>query len=390
MKVAVDATPLMRKPDGVGRYSSSLVSELVRQDSDNTYRAIGFLNDRTKHHAIPKNELKYEYIPLPRQVYSQWFKRVGPVSVNRWLSSRPDVVLYPNFVAFPKVKGAKSILIIHDLAFIDMPETIAQRGRTMEKVLPGNLSYLQKFVPRSIEQADAIVAVSEETQAAIAKRYGINASDITVVPNAVDNRFFAKYTKDELQVVQKHYGLPEDFILFLGTIEPRKNVMRLLEAYEKLPAKLRETYPLVLAGKKGWKSDDIYAKIKSMLEQGHTILTTGFIEDEHLPGLLQSANALVFPSIHEGFGLPILEGFASGVPVICSDIAPMNRLAENAAAFIDPESPTTITNALKSVLGSKQKRQDLRAKGKTVAKKHTWHASAQIMKQLINHLANHK
>src|SRR5690606_15924536 len=128
----------------------------------------------------------------------------------------------------------------HDLAFIDMPETISRRGVAMERLLPGNLAYLEKFVPRSIEQADAVVAVSEETRDAIAKRYGINASDIAVVPNAVDDRFFAAQSQTAKLDVQKHYGLPEDFILFLGTIEPRKNVMRLLEAYEKLPATLRE------------------------------------------------------------------------------------------------------------------------------------------------------
>lgn len=389
MQVAIDATPLLRKPDGVGRYSSSLISELIRLDSESNYRAIGFANDRLKPHSIDKSELKYEYLHIPRQAYSQWFKRIAPVSVNRWLKKQPDVVLYPNFVAFPKIKHAKSILVIHDLAFIDLPETISQRGPVMEKILPSNLPYLQKFVPRSIEQADAVVAVSEETQAAIAKHFGINVSDITIVPNAVDDRFFKKLKQEDLQTVQTRYGLPEDFILFLGTIEPRKNVLRLLEAYEKLPAALREDYPLVLAGKKGWQSEEIYAKINEMLEQGHAIITTGFIEDEDLPGLLQSANALVFPSIHEGFGLPILEGFASGVPVICSDIAPMNRLAEDAAIFIDPESANSIKRAMESLLNSKTNQTEMKRKGKAVAKKHTWTNSAQIMKELIHHLANH-
>src|SRR5690606_21115304 len=113
MKVVVDATPLLRKPDGVGRYSSSMLRELVKLDAQNSYSAIGFVNDRFSHHSIPSDVLKYEYLPFPRQAYSQWFKRINQLPVNRWLNKQPDVVLYPNFVAFPRIKDAKSILVIH-------------------------------------------------------------------------------------------------------------------------------------------------------------------------------------------------------------------------------------------------------------------------------------
>lgn len=393
MNIYIDATSLLRKPDGVGRYASSVTRALLEIDKDNSYRALAFADDRPKHKAIPSSELKYEYLPIPRQVYNQWFKRVGQVSVNRWLKKQPDMVIYPNFVNFPKIKGAKSILVVHDLAYLEVPETLTKRklGK-LEKVVPKsfvrpNLHYLEKFVPRALEQASAVVAVSEETRDALAAQYGMNVSDITVIPNAVDERFFARRTAEEIQSVKNKYGLPDDFILFLGTIEPRKNLMNLLEGYAGLPAKLREKYPLVLAGNKGWNSQDIDARIHELLSEGNSILTTGFVEDEDLPALFKSANLLLWPSIHEGFGLPILEAMAAGTPVVTSDLAPMNRLAEDAALFVTPDKPATITSSAKRVLESPKLSKEMVSKGKAVAKKYQWEASAQLMLELIHQIS---
>jgi len=390
MNIYIDATSLLKKPDGVGRYASSVVGSLIDIDKANHYRALAFAGDRTRHRAIPADKLKYEFLPLPRQIYNQWFKRIGQVSINRWLKKSPDLVIYPNFVNFPKIKHTKSIVVVHDLAYLEAPATLAKRsfGR-LEKVVPKslvkpNLHYLEKFVPRSLDQATAVVAVSEETRDAIAKQYGLNASDITVIPNAVDERFFARRPADEAQAIKVKYGLPDDFILFLGIIEPQKNILNLLEAYSQLPANLRQRYPLVLAGNKGWNSDDIYVKIHELMAAGHSILATGFIEDEDLPALLKLANLLLWPSIHEGFGLPILEAMASGTPVVTSDLPPMNRLGEDAAVFIDPTKPAVIARAVKNVLESPLKAKGMAKRGRAVAKQHRWQTSAQLMLDLIN------
>lgn len=392
MNIYIDATALLRKPDGVGRYASSIVSALVEMDKDNNYRALGFADDRRRFHAINKDRLTYEYLPLLRRVYQQWFKRVGPVSVNRWLKRRPDVVFYPNFVNFPKIKDAKSIVVIHDVAFIEEPGTLPERnfGR-INRIVPRslrqpNLSYLEEYVPKAIKQADAVVAVSEETQAAIAQRYGINASQITVAPNAVDERFYGRVENDTKQAIRVRYGLPDEYILFVGTIEPRKNVGRLIEAYANLPAALKEKYPLVLAGRPGWNNELVYKRIHELMGEGNTIMAVGFVEDEDLPAIYNMARTFVFPSIHEGFGLPILEAMAARTAVICSDKAPMNRLAEDGALFIDPEDPVSMTSAMKKVLGDPKLAKSMIEKGQRVAKKHTWEASAQTLHQLIESL----
>lgn len=392
MNIYIDATPLLRKPDGVGRYAASVVRELIKLDKDNHYRALGFVDDVRRPHAIDKEALKYEYLPLPRQVYNQWFKRLGAVSVNRWLKRRPDVVIYPNFAAFPKIKQAKSIVVIHDVAFIEEPQTLAKRDfGKMDRLVPRalktpNLAYLEEYVPKAIKSADAVVAVSEETQASIAQHFGINASQITVVPNAVDERFYGRFDNEDKLEVKNKYGLPDEFILFVGTIEPRKNVGRLLEAYANLPSNLRERFPLVLAGNPGWNNEDIYKRIHELTAEGNAILPIGFVDDEDLPILYNLAKVFVFPSIHEGFGLPILEAMAARTAVICSDKAPMNRLAEDGAIFINPEEPTTITSALKKVLSMPSSTKGLIEKGQRVAKKHTWETSAATLLDLINSL----
>lgn len=392
MNIYIDATPLLRKPDGVGRYTSSLVSALLQIDTSNHYRALGFADDRRRHHAIEDKKLAYEYLPLPRQIYNQWFKRVGPVSVNRWLKRRADAVIYPNFVNFPKIKDAKSIVVIHDVAFIEEPQTLAQRdfGR-INKLVPKslrrpNLTYLEEYVPKAIKNADAVVAVSEETQESIAQRYGVNASRITLVPNAVDERFYRRLDANGKQDIRVKYGLPDEYILFVGTIEPRKNITRLVEAYTKLPVALREKYPLVLAGKPGWNNEPIYARIHELMSEGHAILPIGFVEDDDLPAIYNMARAFIFPSIHEGFGLPILEAMAARTAVICSDKAPMNRLAEDAAVFIDPEDITSIASGMKKVLSDPKLARGMIEKGQRVAKKHTWDASASAMYNLIQSL----
>lgn len=394
MNIYIDATTILRKPDGVGRYAASILGNLLELDKDNHYRALAFADDRPRYKAISSDRLKYEYLPIPRQVYNQWYKRVGQVSVNRWLKKSPDVVLYPNFVNFPRIKQTKSIVVVHDLAYLETPETLSKRKLgPLEKVVPRsvvrpNLHYLQKFVPKSLEQAAAVVAVSEETRDAIARQYGLNASDIAVIPNAVDERFFARQTSQATEAVKHKYGLPDHFILFLGTIEPRKNVLNLLEAYAQLPAALREQYPLVLAGRKGWNSEDIYKRMNELMAAGSTILGIGFVEDEDLPVLLKSAAVMAWPSIHEGFGLPILEAMAAGTPVVTSDLAPMNRVGEDAALFIDPTKPGAISRAIRKVLESPQRAKDMATKGRTVAKKHRWETSAQLMLDLIKQVAD--
>jgi alpha-1,3-rhamnosyl/mannosyltransferase len=163
--------------------------------------------------------------------------------------------------------------------------------------------------------------------------------------------------------------------------------MNLLEGYASLPAKLREQYPLVLAGKKGWNSEGIDQRVQELLEEGNSILTTGFVDDEDLPALLKAANLLLWPSIHEGFGLPILEAMAAGTPVVTSDLAPMNRLGEDAALFVTPDKPVTITSAAKRVLESPKLAKEMAKKGKLVAKKHRWDVSASLMLDLINKLS---
>jgi len=276
----------------------------------------------------------------------------------------------------PKVSGAKSIVVVHDLAFLDTPSSLQDK----------NLNYLKTFVPRSVASADALVAVSEPTREAIAKHFAINISSISVVPNAVSSLFFKKASQEKLAEVQASYCLPSKFILYVGTIEPRKNILGLLDAYAKLSPALRNNYPLVLTGSRGWKNREIHKRIHQLLEAGNTILTTGFISDEDLPAVYQSATIFALPSFHEGFGIPILEAFASGIPVLTSNIEPMKSITGKAAVLVNPEKPQSIAYGLNKLLSEARTRTMLAKRGQEVAKTYTWSKSAQAMLKIIESL----
>lgn len=354
------------------------------------------MDDRSKNYSIPKQTIPIDYIPLLRQVYSQWFKQVGGFPVNHWLRVQPEITIYPNFVDFPFVKNTKRVVVVHDTAFIEQPTTLAKRNfGWADKLIPKrfvtpNLWYLQKYVPSSLKRADVVVAVSEETRASIAGNFGINLSDISVVPNAVGKEFFVSSTNNDKEKTFKTYGLPKKYILFLGTIEPRKNVLNLLDSYALLPKSLRDEYPLVLAGKPGWNNEPIYQRANELKNQGHNIMLIGFVADKDLSNFYQGASCFVFPSIHEGFGLPILEAMAAQTPVITSNLAPMNRLAEDAAVFIDPYDPKDISMAIEKVLGDGLFRKKLIERGSRVASKHTWESSAKILLEIVKELGSAK
>jgi alpha-1,3-rhamnosyl/mannosyltransferase len=228
-----------------------------------------------------------------------------------------------------------------------------------------------------------VVAVSEETRIAIAKHYAVNASDITVVPNAVDANFFTKVSDADNKRTANKYTLPSDYILFLGTLEPRKNLVRLLEAYSQLPSELTSRYPLVLAGNPGWKNKEILNKINELIANGFNVHKIGFVEDKDLPALFDLARLFVFPSIHEGFGLPILEAMAAGTPVVTSNLPPMNRIAKNVAMFVEPEQVGSIKNAIERVLSSPRIASSMSNRGQQMAQRYTWDNSAQTMLELI-------
>ncbi|MGA2572547.1 MAG: glycosyltransferase family 1 protein [Terracidiphilus sp.] len=242
------------------------------------------------------------------------------------------------------------------------------------------------LVPRSIKRAARILAVSEHTKADIIKYYDIPADKISVIYNAVDHSEYYPRPAKEVSAVRSKYKLPAKYILFTGTIEPRKNVEGILGAYAALDEQVKKDHGLVLAGGKGWNDEPIRQAIDKLKSAGEKIICTGYVPDEDLPALFSGASLFVYPSFYEGFGIPPLEAMACGVPVITADNSSLPEVVGDAVIMIKAENIAAITQSISKVLNDSQLANSLRQKGLEQAKKFSWEKSAQTLITLLNSL----
>lgn len=325
MRIAIDGRTIVDQRSGIGIYAERIVRSLLRIDHSNHY--ILYL-------VQPNNELR---APNLEQVLIPGYNRMGR---NRWwenvlfprdaairgidvlfspANSLPFLPRFKNIARWlPLPKALKNIFnangpvkyvaTVHDLVSDILPETLTFKLRFWQRFFNSN----------AIKVADKIITVSDSTKRDLIKFYHPAAEKVSVVLSSVDRRFSRVKAKRLLTEVRKRYALPEFFILYIGTIEPRKNVQNIARAYNSLPAKLKEHYKLVLAGPIGWHADSIVAEIHTCDGNG-SIDMPGYIDDKYLPALYSLASLFVFPSLYEGFGYPPLEAMACGVPVITSN-----------------------------------------------------------------------
>jgi len=378
MKIAIEADALTNGDNtGVYFYVSKLLAALVVSDDTNQYEFVYF--DSTGEKAkrlkqfgrISTRSIKW----LPRRVYSLLL-RVPPLTPPIDLVSgvSADVWLFPNFVRWPllKSRGTKSVVIIYDTAYLDHPETLETKHHQL---------YLKQTVPRSIAKASAVVAISESTKRDLIRHYRTPADKITVITPAVDHKLFTPASSTETRQVQAKYHITGAYILYLGTIEPRKNLIALLRAYAALPAKLQQTHQLVLAGKTGWQDEAINELIAQL---GDRVIKTGYLDDEADKARLYSGAAVfVFPSLFEGWGMPPLEAMACGAPVIVADNSSLPEVVGEAGIRVSAQNPAALVAAIESVLTDAKQAAAMRQKGFIQAKKFTWDKSAQQLKKLI-------
>ncbi|MBI3624045.1 glycosyltransferase family 4 protein [Candidatus Saccharibacteria bacterium] len=379
--VGIEGSTLFGQPTGVGQYAKRLTEALGQQESDINFEIIRhWLPFKKLRPPIqPFQHLSYRLVRwFPPAVYFQIFKRLGWFIPYDWIALRGyEAVLFYNFVSFPLSSKTKSVVFIHDLSFVHYSNLLLSK----------NAKYLTRFVPLSLKRASQIVAVSQSTKNQIVDCYKIAPSKISVIPPAVDTKVFAPRPDDQIKSVMNKYNLStEKYILFTGTIEPRKNIAGLLEAYSQLPSELTKQYSLVLAGGKGWQDESILSKITELQHQNFKIIQTGYVDDQDLPAVYSGASVFVYPSIYEGFGIPPLEAMACGVPVITSNKASLPEVTGKAALLIKPENPAEIAEAIQKILTDSVLANSLKAKGFDQVKKFSWDKSAQQLIELINEL----
>lgn len=380
MKIGIDLRALAAgRHTGVEEYTRGLLGSLFELDRKNEY----FLFFNAWRESKPDFSWieKYPNVKLLRFRFPNKL-----LNLSLWYLSFPkldrllggmDVFFLPNlnFAAFSK--KVKVIVTAHDLSFEYFPETFSWKQRLWH--------YLINF--RSLlRRADVILSVSHSTASDLEEVYRLPAEKIRVIPSGIDERFQPMSRNDPtLLAVKEKYHLPYRFILFLGTLEPRKNIESLLLAYETLEQTRvgeESQYELVIAGTSGWKSEALLEKIKHspVREKIHLI---GFVAEEDKPALYNLASVFVYPSLYEGFGFPPLEAIACGIPVIASHSSSLPEMIGDAGILIDPYRPDELLHALRGILSSKSLQADLKLRASERQRYFTWFQSAQGFLDII-------
>lgn len=370
MKIAFDIQPVLHSnKSGVGFHEDGLIKNIMEEFPEHQYYLELFTkkNREQKVKTAKKYKAGKKYVKIRE---CSWFSGTLyrllfcflPVPYRFFFREKAEVSHFFNFCIPPGVSG-KKVVTIHDMAFRRYPKTVRFRTKML----------LRFHLKRTIKRADAIVAVSEFTKQEILHFYHVPEETVFVVPNGVDLTIFhPNYSQDEVEQVKRSYGISGEYFLYLGTLEPRKNLLRLIEAYQKLQQERKEAIPkLVLAGGKGWKDQKIF-QAAEQLERKGDLLFTGYIKDKEVPLLIKGASVFCFPSLYEGFGMPVLEAMACGTPVLTSNRTALAEVAGEAAVTVNPESVEALKEGLSRCYLDPALRQSCREKGLKRVQHYTW------------------
>ncbi|MBE6610222.1 MAG: glycosyltransferase family 4 protein [Ruminococcaceae bacterium] len=376
MKIQFDGNPLCDGYlTGIGTYESELCRRMVARHPEDEFEYVYFaLRGKSTKKGImaayeAKNASAVSFSYLSAGLY-KLIQGVFPLPYSFMFGRKNEVTHFFNFLIPPGVKG-KRVVTIHDLGFIRYPETVTVRTRLM----------LRARLRRTIERSDRIIVVSEFTARELTELYGVPREKMSVVYCGVDTeKFKNKEYKGRCSEILKEKGLKDKgYFLYLGTIEPRKNIYALVGAYAKTVKRLvsegKEAYPLVLAGKLGWYYDKILERIKTEGIEERIILT-GYLSEYEKICLYSRARAFVFPSLYEGFGIPVLEAMACGAPVLTSNAASLPEVAGDAALICDPESEEEISEEMYALATDSGLCQRLVQAGFLRAKAFSWEKEA--------------
>lgn len=371
MRIAVDASSAIRQLGGVSEYTYQLLKGLGSLKTEHEFlittigrnrRAMGELPD------LPNNFRHYP-VQYPYRLLQWGWRYLNFPKINRWLPPF-DVFFAPHFL-LPAGDYKKLVVAVHDVIFLDHPEWF----------LESDVSFFTQSLKKTLARANQVITVSEASKAAIVAKALISADRIKFVPPGVD---FIPPTGDELARVKKLYNLPDSYLLFLGTLEPRKNILRILDAYRML-ADSGLKFPLILAGRRGWLGQELEDKLAS-LNLGEKVRLLGNFDRVDRPALLAGARALVFPSLAEGFGLPVVEAMAAGVPVLTSNISSLPEAAGDAAILVDPYDVAAIAGGIEQICDDANLARDLSRRGLERAKGYTWKNTAEATLKIMEEI----
>ena len=358
MKVGIDARLVYYQRAGIGQYTLRLSRALAAIDSSNTYV---ILHSRKDHAPLAEgaNVRRYGLWTPPHHRLEQW---ILPVEL---MAPGLDVLHCPDFIP-PFHRRCPAVITVHDLAFLRFPGLLTADSQRY---------YGQ--IGRAVSSAEHIIAVSESTKTDLVTLAGADGAKISVVHEAAGPEF-QPAGAEAMRAVRLRYAITGEYILFVSTIEPRKNIPFLLQAYAYLRQNWSEDVAcpkLVLAGRRGWLCESIFAVLEE-LKLGEAVIVTGGVPVEDLPGLYSGACCFVLPSLYEGFGLPVLEAMSCGAPVIATHTSSLPEVTGDAAILIDAQDMVGLANSMRLVCTDADRRRAMSEKGLRQAGRFSWERAA--------------
>jgi glycosyltransferase involved in cell wall biosynthesis len=380
MRVLVDCTQITRQKAGVGVYALNLVTELLKAQGprDESKSSVLSSNDNPRDACEPLEIWLltqdddpdfylegncFHMIRVPARIF-----RILPLRLLLeqlyipWLTRKLKIdVLHSLHYAFPLVRTkARKIVTVHDLTSFLMPQV-----HIKTKCL-----YYNFFLRAGSRRADAVIFVSRSTQEDWRRYFPDSPVKQFVIPLGKGPDYRPDLPSAQVQDVLKRYSLSQPYLLYLGTIEPRKNLTRLVQAFAQVQSSF-PSHSLVIAGKKGWMYDELFRTVAE-LDLDDRIVFTGFVEEQDKPYLIVASEIFVYPSLYEGFGIPVLEALACGTPTLTSDNSSLREVAGDAAVLVNPESVDDIALKMRMLLSDSAMRESLRAKAILQAAKFDW------------------
>jgi len=359
MLIGIDTSrAVIGQRTGTENYSLNLIRHLLTLGGGHRYR-LYFTRPPSLGLFPPMANCEFRVMPFPRL----WTHlRLSLEMIRR----PPDVLFIPAHV-LPILHPRASVVTIHDLGYLYFPRA----HRPLDRL------YLDLSTRFNARAAAHLIADSIATKRDLAECYGVDAAKITVAYPGYDATAF-RPVRDEtaIEVVKARYGIASEYILFVGTIQPRKNLVRLIEAFANLQTCKLANLQLVIAGKRGWLYEGIFQRVEKLGLEGQVVFM-GYVAEQDLPALFSGAKLFAFPSLYEGFGLPILEAMACGTPVVCSNASSLPEVAGDAAILVDPLDVEELAAAMERVLRDKELQAEMIERGFEQAKRFSWEKCAQ-------------
>jgi len=385
MRIGIDVTSAVTQSAGIGRYTRELMRALFALDAPHTYSLFYATAKRVKQ---PIDRLPPGTRVRRLPFHDRWLARIWhrleiPIPVEL-VTGDIDLFHSPDFTLPPTRPRTRTLLTVHDLSFLRDPDS----------AVPSLRRFLTRAVSRSVARAQRVLADSQATKDDLTALFGTPANKIDVLLSGVDARFKPIRDPDMLAAVRARYDLGDGpFVLAVGTLGPRKNYVRLIQAFGQVVGRWWQIgadqmgdVNLVLAGGKGWMFDDIFAEVTRLGLQ-ERVKFTGFVDEADLPALYSSASVLAYVSLYEGFGLPVLEAMACGVPVIGSNVSSIPEVVGDAGLLVNPTDVDAIAAGLIGLLTDVSARDDFMRAGLQRAAQFTWEAAARQLLSIYDEMA---